>query len=271
MASQIIFFEKNKLDIDNESASITVTDLVAYNDGADFVNRLRNRDNRSAWMTTDSTDAANTQLDIDLGEDEFITDIILVKHNFKSYTIQYWNGSTYINFSTVIAPSNDTKTTSHYNFNKIETDKIRIIIYGTQIADADKELFQLIITDRIAQLNGWPEISGVEFDTSKRVTKMLSGKIHMTESYEAFGFNLTLPVYSDDDDVAVFKNIYERRSGILAWLCGGDETQFKALTKGYRLEDIYLVRPTNDFSAELYKGLYKSGIKINLQFKECII
>lgn len=271
MSSQIIFFEKNKFDIDNESASITVTDAVAYNNGSDFLNRLRNRDNRSAWMTTDSTDAANTQLDIDLGEDEFITDIILIKHNFKSYTIQYWNGSSYINFSTVIAPTNDTNSTTHYNFNKIETDKIRIIITGTQVADEDKELFQLIITDRIAQLEGWPEISGVEFDTSKRVTKMLSGKINMVESYEAFSFNLSLPVHSGAADNAVFKNLYERRAGFLVWLSGGDEAQFKALTKGYRLEDIYLVRPTNDFSAELYKGLYKSGVKVNLQFKECIV
>lgn len=168
MGNQIIWFEKNKLDQDNESASITVTDLVAENDGAEFVDRMRNRDNRSAWMTTLSTDAANTQLDIDLGEDEFISDIILVKHNFKSYTIQYWNGTTYINFSTVIAPTNDQNSTSHFNFNKIESSKIRIVIFGTQVADDDKELFQLIITDRIGQLNGWPEISGTEFDTTKK-------------------------------------------------------------------------------------------------------
>jgi len=271
MEYQILFLEKNKIDQDNNSGSITVTDAVAYNNGQEFVNRVRNRDNRSAWMTTDSTDAANTQLDIDLGEDEFITDIILVKHNWKSYTIQYWNGSSYINFSTVISPTNDTAETTHYNFNKIETSKIRIIILGTQVANDDKELFQLIITDRIGRLEGWPEISGVEFDTSKKVTKMLSGKINMVESFEAFSFNLSLPVYSNDNDLDIFQSVYERRSGILVWLCGGAESQFKTVRKGYRLEDIFLVRPTNDYNSDLYKGMYKSGVKVNLQFKECIV
>lgn len=271
MGNQIIFFEKNKVDQDNASASITITDSIAYNNGQEFVDRVRNRDNRSAWMTTDSTDAANTQLDIDLGEDEFLTDIILVKHNWKSYTIQYWNGSTYINFSTVIAPTNDNKTTSHYNFNKIETSKIRIIILGTQVADDDKELYQLILTDRIGQLNGYPEISGTEFDTTKKITKMLSGKINVTESFEAFSFNLSIPVYSNEDDLAIFRSIYERRAGILVWLCGGSETQFKALVKGYRFEDIFLVRPINDFTADLYKSMYRSGVKVNMQFKECIV
>lgn len=271
MGYQIIFFEKNKVDQDNLSASIAVTDAIAYNNGSDFVDRVRNRDNRSAWMTTDSTDAANTQLDIDLGEDEFLTDIILVKHNWKSYTIQYYNGSTYVNFSTVIAPTNDTAETTHYNFTRLETSRIRIIILGTQTANDDKELFQLIITDRIGQLAGWPEISGVEFDTTKKITKMLSGKINMVESFESFGFGLSLPVYSNDTDLDIFQSVYDRRKGVLVWLCGGSESQFKTIRKGYRLEDIFLVRPTNDYNSELYKGQYKSGVKVNLQFKECIV
>lgn len=271
MANQIIFFEKNKIDQDNESGSIVVTDAVAYNNGQEFVDRVRNRDNRSAWMTTDSTDAANTQLDIDLGEDQFLTDIILIKHNWKSYTIQYWNGSTYVNFSTVIAPTNDTKPTSHYNFNKIETSKIRIVILGTQIADDDKQLFQLIISDRVGQLQGYPDISGTEFDTSKRVTKMLSGKSNVVQSFEAFSVTLSLPVYSNDNDLAIFLSVFERRQSVLIWLCGGSESQFKPIIKGYRFEDIFLVQPMNDFTADRYKSMYKAGIKINIQFKETIV
>ena len=67
--SPIIIWERNKIDLTNPNVVITVTDATADNDGQDFVDLMRNRRNDSGWATTQSNDAANTQLDIVMSEE----------------------------------------------------------------------------------------------------------------------------------------------------------------------------------------------------------
>ena len=88
MSQGIMIFEKNKIDIDLDTyVTITVTDSVASDNGQTVVDYLRNRNNYSGWGTAGSTDAANTQLDVVFPETE-ITDLLLVEHNLKAYTIK---------------------------------------------------------------------------------------------------------------------------------------------------------------------------------------
>src|SRR4051812_33469430 len=106
MAQQICVFKKNLIDLSNTNGVLTVTDATATNNGQTFVDFIRNRNNSSAWLTTGSNDAANTQIDVDLGETRDITDIILVKHNWKAYTIKYsTDGVSYSDFTSAIAPT----------------------------------------------------------------------------------------------------------------------------------------------------------------------
>lgn len=272
MAGQIKFFEKNIIDLSNDGVTITATDAVASNNGQDFVDYLRNRNNFSAYITTGSTDAANTTLVFEFVLEKSISDLILIKHNFKAYTLKYWNGSAYVDFSTPINVSNNATETTHHEFTPVDTERIQLIVTETMVTDADKVLHQFIVTQKLAtgQLNGWPVIKSPVHNTNKRVSRMLSGKVNVVESVGGFSCNLTVSNWNDDVDLALIENIYFGRRGVLMWLSGGDEEQFSHKRVGYRLEDLYFVRCVNDYSPEWSVGIYTNGLKIDMRLAEAI-
>jgi len=273
MGSQIKFFTKNIIDIGNINASIFVTDTVATNNGQTFVDYVRNRNNWSAWATTGSTDAANTQLDIYFGDSREISSIILILHNFKNYTIQYWNGISFQNFSTSISITNNTLETTSHEFTQVTTNQIRLIVTATMIANDDKFLRQLICIDKIGtgQLEAWPNIKNPTASLNKQSSKMISGKSNIIETSGYFQASLNLSYWKSANDLDMLERIFFRREGVLVWLCGGDETQFSSKRIGYRLQDIYLVRPTNEYEPEWNTSVYTNGLNIRMDLVEVTV
>lgn len=268
---QIKWFYKNKIDLENVDGKITATDLIADNSGQEFVNFMRNRNNYSAWLTTGSTDAANTELLVEFGDGRFLDNILLILHNLKAYTIQYKNGiSAWQNFSTPINETNSTDSSTTHTFDLITATDLRIIIYGTQIPDTDKIITQLIATQLIGQFEGWPVVKKAMVSTNKRKSKMLSGKTRIVESLETFSCGLDVRQWRIQEDNDILEEIYFKREGVLMYINASHPEQFFLDIKGYRKEDIFLVRPTDDFKAEFTKGLYDAGLKRSIKFAEVI-
>ena len=268
--TQIIFFKKSWIDLDQSGTSITVTDAVATNTGSAYTSHMTNRNNRSGWMTTGSTDAANTELLIELGENRAITDILLIGHNLKAYTIQYWDGSIYTDFSTAISETTNTEDNTDYNFTSVSSSKIKLIITGCMTADDDKKITQLIISDRLGQLSAYPIIKSPRLSQNRKRLKMLSGKSFVVETVGDFSSKLSVKNWNTDADLSLLENIYFDSQSVLMWPCGGDETQFSHVRQGYRKEDIYLIRPADEWNPEWYDGLYKTGMRISVNFVEVI-
>lgn len=271
MSQQIKFFEKSKADLSNSNCSITVTDAVATNTGQAFVDYVRNRNNFSAWMTTGSTDAADTTLEIDFVDEWTIGEILLIGHNFKAFTIKY-DDSGWTDFTAAINETTNSDSTTHFSVTPVETSKIQIIITGCQVVDAEKVLKQLIITKKLGtgQFEGWPMMRKPVISTNRRISKMLSGKVNVTEGVEAYSVDLNVRNWSSDTDLTILETIYFKRQGVLVWPCGGDADQFGSERKAYKLEDIFLMRPINEWSPEWYKGIYTSGMKINMKLSESV-
>lgn len=265
----IKFFKKNKIDLDFTDVTITITDATATDNGNDYVSYLRNRDNTSGWMTTDSNDAANTQIDVVLTGRKDFDRIILVKHNFKAYTIQYYDEDTaaWTDFSTVVNVSANTADVTSHSFNTVNTAKFRIIITGTMVADADKSLCQLILTEDIGEFTIQPEVTP-EIDKSRRASKYLSGKSHIVRSIEAFNVRLRKRSVDIAADQLIVETLFDTFEGFLVWLCGGDESQYTTVRKGYRLEDIYFMNLTNEYTPEWNDSYYKNGLDIDLRLTE---
>jgi hypothetical protein len=240
--------------------------------GQDFVDFVRNRNNTSAWLTTDSTDAAGTKLVIDMTDDREFTEIILVKHNLKAFTIKYWDGASFVDFSTPISETTNTETTNHYSFTKVVSDMIEIVITGTQVADDDKVIHQIIVTDEVltGQLDGWPVIRRPRFITNKKISNMLSGKVNVVESVGGFSMELAVTNWNIDADLDIIEEVYFGRRGVLVWISGGNQTQFSHLRVGYRKEDIFFMRATNDYSPEWNRGIYNNGMRIRMRLQEAI-
>lgn len=264
MATQVRFFNKNKLDISNVNAVLTASQAQTY---VDFV---RNRSNDSYWVTTGSVDADLTNIVVDFVDERDLDFVMLVKHNFKAYTVQYWSGAAYVNFPTTIAETTNTLDTTIHYFSQISTTKIKLIIQGTMVVNADKRLAQLLSSTRIGQLADYPVIKKPSFDRNIANTAMLSGKSSIIENVGGFSVTLDKDYWRTAADLALVEELYFLNTGFLVWLCGGDTTQFTTVLKGYRLEDVFLMKCTNDYSPEYMKGLLEQGVGVSLRLAEVV-
>lgn len=268
MAGPLIF-EKNKIDLDFDNVTITASDgTVDVDNGQSFVNLVRNRRNDSGYGTGGSSDAGLTTLEVDMTDEHDITDILLVNHNFKAYTIQYWDGAAYQNFSTPIAETVNADTTTHHNFTQVSTSKVKLIVQGTMTADQDKLLAQFIITKRIGQFVGEPLIKKPRQEKGRKVRKMLSGRANVTKSLGAFSCQLAFPPSKVVADFQLAEDMFNQFNGFLVWLCAGDTSGFYTDVPGFRLQDIYLMTCANDLETEWEDGHFAHGQKLDITLVE---
>lgn len=262
--SQIIFFDKNKADLDQPNCIATASQ-------SNFLaNFARNRSNETWWMTNGSVDSDNTTYTMDLVDMFAIDTIILIGHNLKNYTLKYWDGAAYQDFSSAIAPTNDTASSTYYSFTQINTTKVQLIIYGTQVANSDKILAQFIITNKVGQFNGWPIIKAPTHDKNVQVTRMLSGKSNVTQNLIGFSTTLQVLTLSNSADLSIIDTLFFSGNSFLVWLGGGNETQFITPARGFRKKDLYLMQCVNQWKPEPYQGFYGIGYSTQIQLQEVI-
>lgn len=263
------FYKKNIIDLDNTDAALTVTDVVATNNGEDFLDYMRNRNNTSGWMTTNSTDAANTTLVADFGASYDVDSILVLKHNLKAFTIKYWNLDTlaWTAFSTAIAETTNTADSNYYSFTKVVTTKIQIIITGAQVVNADKFINQLIVTELIGALAVEPQVKPV-IDRSRKSTKFLSGKKHIAKSVPSFAAVVRMNNVTGDADLTLAETLFASNRGFLVSLSGGTESQYSTVRQGWQREDVYLMNCENEYKPEWEQGRYKMGMPIDLDLVE---
>jgi hypothetical protein len=270
MAQPPKVLRKNYFDIDF-SGSATVTDAVASNDGADFLGLLQNRNNESGWMTTGSTDAAETQLDIDLGDVKEVDTMILLGMNFKDFEAWYYDPDTLAWISLGEVEDNTLDTYEYYLGEAVFAQLWRIKIYGTMVVDADKIMNQLIITQRVGQFIGWPGLKTPTMDRGRKNTETLSGKIHQIQKVGNFSIKLEFKKWPEAGDFALLEEMFfYLAQGFLFWPSGGDETQFRSKRIGYRNIDLYLMKVTSEWNPEWEMNIYQLGLNLSLSLGETI-
>jgi hypothetical protein len=264
----IKFFRKNIFDLSNDNPSVTVTDGVASNTGESYTDLMRNRNNMSGWSTTGSSDAGTTTMVIQLGDTRSFSDILLVGHNLKNYTLKYWDGTQYSAFSTAIAPTDNTLSTTYHTFTGVESSALQLIINGTQTANQDKYIKQFIITELLGTFTVEPEVMP-QFDKDRKVTKFLSGKSYVAKSVG--GFNVRLRMKNsgaNSADLTLVETLFSAYEGFLVWICGGNTSQFELQREGYRLEDIFYMDVSNEYSPEYVESRWYNGMPIDLKLVE---
>lgn len=263
MAKQILFFQKNKADYEKSWVSATATESNS------IISNVLDRSNRTGWLTSGSVDANNTQFVINFGDTVTIDTILLINHNFKNFLVEYYNptSSSWVTLQNV---TNSTDTTTYLSFNAVLTTNVRVTIFGTQVANSDKVLTQFIATAKIGQLQGWPVIEKPQLARNLTEQPMLSGKSFIFPQVGMYSASLTVKHLSSSADLGLIESLVNASEGFLYWPCGGDQTQFRSVRQGYRLQDIYLVRCRNEWSPELVEGIYQNGMQVQLDLVEVI-
>lgn len=265
----IKFYKKNVYDLSNSLPTTTVTDATATNTGEDYIDLMRNRNNSSAWMTTGSNDAANTQIDINFNDEVEFDRLMVLKHNLKAFTIQYYNGSSYVDFSTAINETTNTAGSNYYSFNNVSTQQVRIIITGTQTPDDDKFINQLIFCEAIGEFTEEPEISP-EFDKQRKVTSFISGKNFVAKAVGGFTCRLRKRPMVTQSDLDIVETLFDSFNGFLVSLSGGTTTQFELDIPGYRLEDVFYMACENEYEPMYNGGRFKHGVDVDIRLVEVV-
>lgn len=263
MSAQIKFFKKPVTDLTQPNVTATASQGVGLETYA-LVRGLF-----SAWITTGSVDADNTTFIVDWVDQRTIDTLILIRHNFKSYIAEYWDGAAYQPFtnSAVSETVNALDVTFHI-FDAVDTSRIRLTITGTMVANDDKFLYYMAACETLGQLVGWPVIKNPLVSKATKVTKMLSGKSDVAQNVGGFSCDLSVSNWHIAQDIALVERLYTRYESFLVWLSSGDEAQFFATPTGYRKRDIFLMRTANEYNPEYVEGIYINGLKLLIKLVE---
>ncbi len=253
------FLKMNYSDINRAEASIVID-----NNNAE-VESLINRDPFWVWQSIGSNDDTDTvTLTASFGVARTMDTLLLINHNLKNFSFEYWNGAVWIE---ILAETANVEDVYFSKFTPVSTDQVRLIMNSTIVADSEKTIQDFIATGQLGQFAGYPEVELT--DTTDRVKKrMLSGKEKITISGPQVKANIRFKDYTGNTDRTLVNTLRELREEFLIWPSGGDASQFAHNDIGYRLSDIYLVTIDKGFRHKFTKGLFKSGMSGNLIFTE---
>lgn len=259
------------------------TTIVASS-GQASAERCIDRNPISYWRSVGSTDAATEELEITFNEAKTFDRIFLIDHNFKSYNVQYFSGGVYNHFASVVGVNgtsmgNVTETvyardTSYYEFTQVTATKIRIQVTTTQVVDAQKYLNQVIVSQELGTLQGYPQIKGTELSRNLRSEKMLSGRMLTFKSDDFFKVQLDFKNYpaSLSNDIDLIFSLHDYETTFLIWICGGriGTPYFKKQMRGYRLRDVVPVQLIASLKPVYSDNVYNNTVNFSAQFQESV-
>ena len=264
----IKFFKKN------EAAEGTVS-ATSGDGSAKFILDL---DVDTYYTSVGSSDAETETLTISFGSSKTIDRILLLDHNFKSFNVKYYNGSTYVAFANVIGiggaslsgitETSFAKDSSYYEFDSVSTESIQIAVTTTQTTNAEKYLSQAIATSEIGTFVGYPEVSSVDLSRNTRLKKTLSGRFSVQKSQQTLGFNIRFrnypssTVYNVDIDLAI--TLFETEDPFLIYPCGGryESKHFNYQIPGFRLRDCILSQVKKGYKLKYVKNIYTNPVDV---------
>lgn len=261
----IKFFDDSLCLYDNGATAVAST-------GTAVQNNILDKLNYTYWTSVSSNDATTETLTISFPSATF-TRILLLDHNWKEYTLKYWNGAAYAHFSSVVgldgSKANASETTfadaaSYYEVASVTTTSIQITVLKTQTTNAEKYLATLLLTNELGTFTGYPGVS-VSHNKNDRQLQMLSGKFKLVKQNPVFQASLRFDSYPArrSDDLDLVMSFFDREIPFYVWLCGGKRgsSRFGYAIRGFRIQDCYRVQAISNVSLEYMSNIYTNGIE----------
>lgn len=276
ISGAIKFFDRSKCLVQDD------TTIVASS-GTDAAERCLDRNPISYWRSVSSDDTVLETLEVSFSESMTFDRLFLQDHNFKEYTVQYFNGSIYVDFTNVVGIDGSTsgidetayaRDTSYYEFDEVSSTKILISVLKTQVVNAQKYLNQVIVTSELGTLQGYPLIKGTEISRNLRVDKTLSGRASVNKDDDFFKVQLDFKDYpaSLSNDIDLIFSLHDFESTFLIWLCGGKTGSnfFRKQMRGYRLRDVISVQMIQSLKPIYSDNVYVNSVNFSAAFQEAI-
>jgi len=274
----IKFFDENLAD----GKTGTTATATSGNASAPFI---LDRNNYTFWRSVGSDDTTTEDIEIVFPAQIQFDRIFLVNHNFKEFSILRYT----VGFVPIVgdvigvngvppsgSPSNLREVAYSYNTAYYEipiaTTRLLITVQKTQIPDEEKFLGQVVLTNELGTLVGYPIVRDATKDKKQRKSILLNGRSFVTKSIEVFRCLVDFKNYPPglDDDLDLVYQLFDRDNSFFVWLCGGrtGDPYFKYSLRGWRLQDLHLVQTVNIFKDKYRKNLYNSVVDVKLGLEE---
>jgi hypothetical protein len=233
------------------------------------------------WESLGSNDLTTETIVVNLKTSKVVDRLFLVDMNFKEFQIQYDNGSGYVDFTNVVGvngveSSSISETdfafdSAYYQFDAVTTSRIQITCLKTQVANVQKYLSQIIITEEIGTLEGFPRVQP-ESSRNETKAKALSRRLVVQKTYETNKVKITFKTHPFQNDLDIIEELFEREEPFLVYPCGGrsGSDYFKVEQMNWRLKDIYNVQITGKLKNQFEKGVYTLGFNKSITMEEHI-
>lgn len=252
----IKFFSDNKI---NEDCSITCTSANTV-----FLPYLYDNKRTTRLTSISSNDATPEVWTITFNGAISFDRIFIDNHNIKSGTLQYWNGSTYVDFSSAIAWSANSSSTNYYEFNSVTTTSIRLTMNTTITTNDEKRVGSLLVLTEIGTLQDNPVSMPINFIDRKSESENVEGGSILTLFGRKFYTEMELSD-AGATDMSLILTLKDYATPFYVFPCGGTAQ----LEVGFRLQDIYLVNFVGDLDDITLNGdVYGLGQSITVRVKE---
>jgi hypothetical protein len=205
--------------------------------------------------------------------------IFLNRINFKEFTVQYWSGVIWADFSAVIgldgslaggiSETDFADETAYYEFDAINTTSIQITATKTQTADQEKIIYNLFTTEELGTLEYFPQIPVIETTRNPRESEGLGGLMNSQKSYEVVSFNIDFVNYPSQADYDLARTLYNSDDSFLVWLCGGRRGSgyFRYNIEGYGLSHIYNMQTTGKMGQGYPNNIYVNAPEFSIALR----
>ena len=217
------------------------------------------------WDSVGSNDSTTEVLTITFDGNKTFSRLFLVDMNGKDFRVYY---DTNQDFAGVVGVDGDltgvnvteyAKDSAYFEFDEVTAGNIRIEIYNTQVANAEKYLTFAGITSEIGTFTGFPDVKP-STDSNEKRSQVQTGKYVTQKNFEIFDAQISLE-YVDQGDITLLNTIYETQDPFLIWLCGGKHgiSSFSAEFKNWRLKDLYQVQTFGQIRTVWRNNIYTSS------------
>lgn len=280
MADNIRFFRRNRVDLANTDVETTVSD--SSTNGGAVLSKLRDRSNDTFWVTETLAGATDVEVEYDLQDALTVDTFVVTLCQSNEISLEWSDDGVSWTFAVVAETNNanssvgddiDNEDVSGQTdiYYKIETQTRRYWrVTFHQLISTTARASQVVLTEELGQLEGYPIVRGNSFDRNLNNSKVLSGKRSITQSNGGYSFSTQVRVYNVEADLLLLESLFLTNQDFVVWLAAG-ESAIQIPLKGWRFEDLLTVKVTNSLDPVKYKGLYKSGYQnFRVDFAETI-
>jgi hypothetical protein len=252
----IKFYDKNLIDSD---CSFVFTSATVANASFIYDNNSKTR-----LSSNGSNDATPEVWEITFARTVAFNRAFLGGHNLLNAKIEYWNGAAYVDFNPAASFVTSTIDGILFEFDMVNTTKIRLTMNTTQIMNSNKTVTEFRIFKELGSVSMNPAKAKNEFpNADKEYTTSNGGTVYVYFG-EKFKTKLSFGKASVAD-MALFRSLKERGEPFYIYLCGGIDSY---LEEYFRVSDMYFVLMPSDLTSSLVGDLHSGLLKIDISLKE---